>query len=104
MRKGFTFLELIFVILIFGVLLGGIGFLFNAEPKTINGVTYDTYGIASEGNVRNNDIEYELNGWSVWSSIVLLETVIVPVYQLGWNLYEPVEAIDKNSTKIKGAI
>ena len=103
MRKGFTLFELLFVVVILGgVFIGGGSLLFNAEPETINGVTYDTYGMVSEGNVRNDDIAYELNKWSVVTSVIFCATVIVPIYQIGWNLYEPVGVADKS--RIKGSL
>jgi len=61
-----------------------------ADEKTIDGVTYGTYGIANEGEMRNPNIRYELSGWSIFWSIVLVETIIGPVYFIGWDLYEPV--------------
>ena len=103
MRSGFTMFELIFVIILFVLMFGGVGsLLLNAEPAEINGVSYDTYGIASEGDVRNEKIEYELNPWSIVASVLLFETVIVPIYQIGWNLYEPVGIADPN--KVKGSL
>ena len=103
MRRGFTLFELIFVVIILGgFIIGGGSFLFNAEPKTIDTVTYDTYGIISEGDVRNDDIRYELNVWSVVGSVVLIETIIVPIYQIGFNLYQPVSKRD--TKRIKGSI
>ena len=103
MRKGFTLFELLFVVVILGgVFIGGAMMLMNAEPKTINGVTYDTYGLMSEGDVRNDDIEYELSVPSIILAVVFSVTVFVPIYQVGWNIYEPVGVRD--TTKIKGSL
>ena len=67
-----------------------------ADEKTIDGVTYGTYGIANEHEMRNAGIQYELSGWSIFWSIVLVETIIGPVYFIGWDLYQPVAKKDPN--------
>ena len=104
MRSGFTFFELIFVIVFIASVVGVFSLFFVAEPKEINGNTYDTYGYFSKNDVKNDKIQYKRNTWSIVSGIILVETVIVPIYQFGFNLYEPVGVKDKNSSKIKGTI
>ena len=61
-----------------------------AEDKTINGVTYTTYGIANEKDNRNPNIQYEISGWSIVWSVVFCETLIVPAYFILFDLYQPV--------------
>lgn len=69
-----------------------IGFLLAscAEEKTIDGVTYRPYGLLNEDTQKNPNIEYEVSGWAVFSGVVFFETIIVPIYTFGYNLYEPV--------------
>jgi len=61
-----------------------------ADDKTIDGITYGTYGIVNKDEMRNLNIQYEISGWSIFWSIVFCETVIVPIYFIGWDLYQPV--------------
>jgi major membrane immunogen (membrane-anchored lipoprotein) len=61
-----------------------------ADNKTIDGITYGTYGVANQTEMKNPNIQYEMSGWSIFWSIIFCETVIVPVYFIGWDLYEPV--------------
>lgn len=63
-----------------------------AEEKTINNVTYGTYGLVNKDEMRNPNIQYELSGWS----IILVETIVAPIYFIGWDLYEPVGPKDPN--------
>jgi len=72
------------------VLLVGLLFVSCAEDKTIDGVTYRPYGLLNEDTQKNPDINYEISGWAVCSGIVFSETIIVPVYTFGYNLWEPV--------------
>lgn len=61
-----------------------------AENKTIDGITYGTYGVANEKDMKNPNIEYSMSGWSVFWSVVFSETVVVPIYFIGWDLYQPI--------------
>lgn len=72
------------------VVLVGLLFTSCAEEKTIDGVTYRPYGLLNESTQKNPDINYEVSGWALCSGIVFVETIIVPVYVFGYNLWEPV--------------
>jgi len=73
-----------------------------ASPKNINGIRYDTYGILNASDKKNPNISYEVSiGNIIWSAL-LVETIIVPIYFIGFDLYEPVGV--KNAGEIKGAI
>lgn len=61
-----------------------------AQHKTIDNTTYSTYGIFDESTARNPNIEYEISGWSVFWSIILCETIIVPILIIGFDLWQPV--------------
>lgn len=86
------------------VLLVLIGLLFAscAEQKTIDGVTYRPYGIFNQDTQKNPNIEYELSGWAIFSGVVFVETIIVPIYTFGYNLWEPVglKSIDPSKNGI----
>jgi hypothetical protein len=61
-----------------------------AEPKTIQGVTYQPYGLVNQGDLKNPDIAYRLPIENVIFGALFCETIVVPVYIVGWDLYEPV--------------
>jgi major membrane immunogen (membrane-anchored lipoprotein) len=67
-----------------------------ADEKTIEGITYGTYGIVNKEEMRNPNIQYEISGWSIFWSVIFCETIIVPVYFIGWDLYQPVTKKDAN--------
>lgn len=66
------------------------------QNRTINEVTYGTYGLLSPASSVNPNIEYRV----VWSNLVLSflfsETLIVPVLLIGYDLFEPVAAVPAN--------
>ena len=65
-------------------------------------ITYDTYGLFNESDKRNPNIEYRvIVGNIVWSCI-LVETIIAPLYFIGFSLYEPVRL--KNPNNVKGEV
>ena len=73
------------MILVSVVLATGCG-----STKVINGVEYDTYGLLNEEDKKNPDIEYDVVWGNVFWGSVFIETIIVPVYCFGYDLYEPV--------------
>lgn len=73
-----------------------------ADEKTIDGITYGTYGIFNESDMKNTNIQYEISGWSIFWSVVLAETVVVPIYFIGWDLFQPVAK--KNSNWVPGQV
>ena len=72
------------------------------QPKRINGKTYDTYGLFSEDVAKNDSIQYSICGESVVCGIIFVETIIVPIYCFGFDLYEP--EMLKDGDKNKGVI
>lgn len=87
----------IFMCLILLTLTVGCG-----DPRTINGITYDTWGLINKGDKENPDVQYKVNIPSIVVAVLLVETIIVPIYILGFNFMEPVGA--KNHSLPKGAI
>lgn len=65
-----------------------------ADDKTIGNVTYKPYGLANEETVKDVNVKYQLSAGSVICAIIFSETIIVPVYVIGWDLYEPVKLND----------
>ena len=73
------------IILICIAILVGCG-----NPKIINGKLYDIYGLLNKESKMNPDIEYTLITGNVIWSVILCETIIAPLYFVGFDLYEPV--------------
>ena len=74
------------------VLLAGCG----AENKTIGGVEYGTYGLFNKEEMHNKNIQYEISGWSIFWSVIFCETIIAPIYFVGFDLYQPIGVKDPN--------
>jgi len=64
------------------------------ETRIIDGIEYDTYGLFNEEENKSPDIEYHLITGNVVWSIILSETIIAPIYFVGFSLYEPIQKID----------
>jgi len=62
------------------------------NDKVINGKDYQTYGVFNEDDVKDPAIRYEVSPGSVIWAIILCETVVFPVYIIGWDLWQPVSA------------
>jgi hypothetical protein len=58
--------------------------------KTIDGVRYNTFGLVNLTIVASPDIEYEISIGSAIFALLFFETVIVPIYILGWDIMQPV--------------
>uniref|UniRef100_A0A6M3L851 Lipoprotein n=1 Tax=viral metagenome TaxID=1070528 RepID=A0A6M3L851_9ZZZZ len=76
-----------------GVLFLAIIFLFATigcgNTKVIDGKEYDTYGLLNISD-KNPNIEYRTIVGNVIWSIILIETIIFPIYFIGFSLYEPI--------------
>jgi len=63
------------------------------EAKTINGTHYDTIGVAHVlDGTRDPCIQYQVSVGNVFWSVVLFETVVVPIYFVGWDIMNPISA------------
>jgi len=62
------------------------------NDKTIDNKNYQTFGIVNQDIARDPNIVYEISAGSVIWGIILSETIIVPVYIIGWDLWQPVRA------------
>lgn len=61
-----------------------------AHPKTINGVEYQPYGLMNEGDRKDPSVRYEVPFGNIFWACVGVETIFLPVYIIGWDLYAPV--------------
>jgi hypothetical protein len=69
--------------------------------KTIDGVTYDTCGILNADIKKNPNIEYEVVVSNVILSVVLIETIVAPIYFFGFDIWQP---IGKKGSYIPGQV
>lgn len=61
-----------------------------SRTKTIDNKTYQTYGLFNESDIKDSNIIYKpCIGNVVWT-VITIETVILPVYFIGYDLYEPI--------------
>jgi hypothetical protein len=52
--------------------------------------TFESYGWANYNEVKNDSVLYEASVGNIVWSVILSETVIVPIWLTGWDLYSPV--------------
>jgi hypothetical protein len=92
--------KIIGIILIFSLLLMMSGC---SQPKEIRFkdgsvrtvVPYGFINELSQDGKRNDDVVYKISTKDIVLSIIFCETIIVPIISLGYNLWEPVGAIEK---------
>jgi hypothetical protein len=61
------------------------------SDKVINGKTYITYGLFNPED-RDSKIQYKVIVGNIIWSVLLSETIVAPIYFLGWSLFEPIRA------------
>jgi hypothetical protein len=65
-----------------------------AESKTFDTgertFTVEPYGWANEDARKSDSVVYEINAGNIVLDIILCETIFVPIWLTGWELYEPV--------------
>lgn len=62
-----------------------------ASEKVIDGHTYEPYGLFNEETKAAN-VQYRISKGNVLWSIAGFETLIIPVWLIGFELYEPVDS------------
>ena len=88
--------KVLIVLIIVAFALTGCG-----SAKVIDDVKYETYGLLNQDKMKNENVEYRLIvGNFIWG-ILLVETVIAPVYFFGFSIFEPV---GKKGEVLKGEI
>lgn len=60
------------------------------RPIDHNGKTYPTHGLFNEDTAKSKDMCYEVSVGNVVWSVILIETIIMPIYFIGWSLFNPV--------------
>lgn len=59
-------------------------------PMDYAGKHYPTYGLFNKDTTKSEKMCYDVSVGNVIWSIILIETVVMPVYFVGWSLWEPV--------------
>lgn len=76
--------------------------ILNVPAKTNTGYTnveIGTYGLFNEGEEKNENVRYHIIIGNVIWSIVLVETIVAPIYFIGFSMYEPVRVKSKDDVK-----
>ena len=61
---------------------------------------YPTYGLFNENTAKSDKVCYEISIGNVVWSIILIETIVMPVYFIGWSLFNPVAVKGENGCGI----
>ena len=69
------------------------------DDLVANGKVYDTYGLFNEGKTRDECIDYNVIVGNIVWGIILVQTIVAPVYFFGWSIYEPVAEIPDCAAK-----
>ncbi|MEK7139888.1 MAG: hypothetical protein AAB805_01030 [Patescibacteria group bacterium] len=59
------------------------------QPLSTNHKTYPTYGLFNESTDKSKDVCYKVSVGNVVWSIILIETIVAPIYFVGFSLYNP---------------
>jgi len=52
--------------------------------------SYPTYGLFNENTAKSDKVCYEVSVGNVVWSVIGIETIVMPVYFIGWSLFNPV--------------
>lgn len=66
------------------LLLAGCGTYSTPEARP-----YQSYGPFNASTYKSKNVCYEVSAWSIIWGIVLVETIVAPIYFFGYNLYNP---------------
>jgi hypothetical protein len=61
-----------------------------APPLVTNEKVYPTFGFFTGDTDRSEHVCYKVSLGNVFVAIILVETIIAPVYVMGWDLFYPV--------------
>lgn len=56
------------------------------------------YGVLNKKAIKRDDVVYEMSAGNVIISILTFHTVVIPVWLIGWKLYNPIN-LDKEIKK-----
>lgn len=60
------------------------------QPLEVGDETYPTYGFLNEDSDKSKNVCYETSTGNVVLSVVLVETLVAPVYFVGFSIFNPV--------------
>lgn len=66
------------------------------RPIEYNGREYPTHGVFNEDSSKSEDMCYKISVGNVVWSVILIETIIMPIYFVGFSLWNPVGPKDAN--------
>jgi len=69
------------------------------DVKNIEGTTYDTYGLINKKENKNPNIKYRIIIGNIVWSVFLVETLVAPLYFIGFSMYEPVRKMNPDEPK-----
>lgn len=64
------------------------------EPRVLGGKEYPTYGLFNQNSSKSEKVCYDLSVGNVVWSIIGIENIVMPVYFLGFSLFNPVSLKD----------
>ena len=70
--------------------------------KVIDGHEYETYGLLNEDSTKNSNIKYDIIWGNIIWGVILIETIVAPIYFFGFSLFEPTGKV--NPSLPKGAL
>lgn len=76
-----------------GILMAVIASLMLAacgQPLTVGDKTYPTYGLLNKETRKSKNVCYEVSVGNIFWSFILIETVIAPIYFIGFDINDPV--------------
>lgn len=59
----------------------------------------EPYGWANYQSNKIDGVVYEVCAGNIFWGVITVETVFIPVWLTGWELYEPVSYVEPNTTK-----
>ena len=70
-----------------------------ADSYYYKGNKYVSYGFLNKDSKCNPQLNYELVYGNIFWSVILFETIIMPIYFIGFSIYEPVGLSDPEAPK-----
>ena len=77
--------SLLAILIAISLVLSGCG-----QSLTTSTKTYPTYGFFNKSTDKSKDVCYKISVGNVVWSIILVETIIAPIYFIGFDLFNPV--------------
>lgn len=65
-----------------------------ASNKALGGVTYEPYGLLNQATVKSDKVLYEVEPITLIVAVIFCETIIIPLYIIGYDLYSPVKLVE----------